>query len=82
MTKPRVSTVVDHFADYNYDESEECIDGLFSKLDLAKDRTVKEATDLANAKEASLGHHSGLFAHMQAAQVRLANEKLRLKKHQ
>jgi hypothetical protein len=53
MTKPRVSTVVDHFTDYD-DESEVCIDGLFSKLGFSKDRTAKEATGLANDKAAAL----------------------------
>jgi ABC-type uncharacterized transport system ATPase subunit len=54
MTKPRVSTVTKRFDDY-YDESEEEIDDLLAKLDLAKERTAKAATDLANAKDASLG---------------------------
>jgi hypothetical protein len=70
MTKPRVSTVVDPFADYD-DKSEEGIDDLLSKLDLATERTAKEATDIANVKEASLGIKSGLFDHMKAAQYRI-----------
>jgi hypothetical protein len=71
MTKPRVSTVTKRFDDY-YDESEEEIDDLLSKLDLAKECAAKAATDLANAKEASLGLDSGLYDHMEAAEYRAA----------
>jgi hypothetical protein len=39
MTKPRVSTVTKRFDDY-YDESEEEINDLLAKLDLAKERTA------------------------------------------
>jgi hypothetical protein len=53
MTKPRVSTAAYPFDDY-YEDSEECIDDLLFKLDLATERTAKEATNLADAKEASL----------------------------
>jgi hypothetical protein len=68
-TKPRIRTVDNHFEDY-YDESEEEIDDLLAKLDLAKERTAKAATNLANTKEASLDLDSGLFAHMEAAECR------------
>jgi hypothetical protein len=69
MTKPRISTVNKCFDDY-YDESEEEIDDLLAKLDLAKERTAKAATNLANAKEVSLDLDSGLFAHIEAAECR------------
>jgi hypothetical protein len=67
MTKPRISTVNKRYGDY-YDESEEEIVDLLAKLDLAKERTTKAATDLADAKEASLGLDSELFDRMEAAE--------------
>jgi hypothetical protein len=44
MTKLSIRTVNDC-----YDESEEAIDNLLAKLDLAKERTDMAATDLADA---------------------------------
>jgi superoxide dismutase len=67
MTKPSIRTVNKHYDDY-YDESEEEIDNLLAKLDLAKERTTKAATELADAKEASLGLDSRLFDHLEAAE--------------
>jgi superoxide dismutase len=69
MTKPNIRTVNTRYDDY-YDKSEEEIDNLLAKLDLAKARTTKAATQLADAKEASLSNDSGLFAHLEAAEYR------------
>jgi hypothetical protein len=74
MTKPHISTVNKRFDDY-YDESEEEIDDLLAKSDLAKERTAKAATNLANAKEALLDLDSGVFAHMEAAECRAEADK-------
>jgi hypothetical protein len=48
MTKPRVSTVV-----HDNDDSTR-LDEMFAKLDLAYGTTAKEASKIADAKEASL----------------------------
>jgi predicted phosphoribosyltransferase len=48
MTKPSIRNVNKHYDDY-YDESEEEIDNLLAKLYLAKARTTKAATKLADA---------------------------------
>jgi hypothetical protein len=74
MTKPSTRTVNKRYGDY-YDESEEEFDNLLAKLDLAKARTTKAATELADAKEASLGLDSGLFAHLEAADYRAEADK-------
>jgi hypothetical protein len=69
MTKPSIRNVNKRYDDY-YDESEEEIDNLLAKLDLAKARTTKAATKLADAKEAPLRNDSGLFAHLEATEYR------------
>ena len=74
MTKPSIRNVNKRYDDY-YDESEEKIDNLLAKLDPAKACTTKAATELADAKEASLKNDSGLFAHLEAAEFRAAADK-------
>jgi hypothetical protein len=53
MTKPSIRTVNKRYNNY-YDETEDEIDNLLAKLDLAKAQTTKAATELADAKEALL----------------------------
>ena len=64
MTKPRVSTVI------NDDDDTGSLDNLFDKLDMAESRTAKEASKIADAKEAALNVSSGLFEYMSAAEYR------------
>jgi hypothetical protein len=49
MTKPSIRTVNKRYDDY-YDETEDEIDNLLAKLDLAKAQTTKAATEFADAK--------------------------------
>jgi hypothetical protein len=61
MIKPRLSTIIDD------DNDTRSIDDLFTKLDMAEGVTAKEASNIADAKEASLRSSSGLFEYMSAS---------------
>jgi hypothetical protein len=73
MTKPSIRKVNKSYGDY-HEESEEETEDLFAKLELAKASTTKAATELADAKEASLKDSSGLYDYLEAAESRIEAE--------
>jgi hypothetical protein len=64
MTKPRVSTVL-----HDEDDDASSLEDIFAKLDLYN-TSADEASEIADAKEASLRTSSGFDEYISAAEAR------------